>query len=85
MVTMQVSHRNRPDVVRVQALCLKRGQAGGAAVDQHYLPFGGQVNARLPALAAAERVTAANKPHPHDSILAHPLPDHRCQRTHGGR
>jgi hypothetical protein len=34
------------------------------------------VNARLPAPAASERVTAADKLHPHDSILAHPLPAH---------
>lgn len=72
VVTVQVGYRHRADRVRVQPLGLQRHQAGSAAVDQQHLPFGGQVDTRLPAPAAAEGITAAHEPHPHDIILTHP-------------
>ena len=72
MVTVQVGHGHRADRVRVQPLGLQRHQAGSAAVDQQHLPLGGQVDARLPAPAAAEGVTAAREPDPHAIILTQP-------------
>src|SRR5262249_55734925 len=50
---------------------------GGTAVDQQRLSFSGQVNTRLPAPATAEGITAAHKPNPHGTILAHPSLPHR--------
>jgi len=72
MVTVQMGHRHRADRARVQPLGLQRHQAGGAAVDQQHLPPARQVNARLPAAATTEGITAAREPDPHDIILTHP-------------
>ena len=72
MVTVQVGHCHRPHRIRVQPLGLERHQAGRATVDQHHLPPGGQMDARLPAPATTEGITAAGEPDPHDSILTHP-------------
>jgi hypothetical protein len=72
VITMQVGYRHRTDRMRVQPLGLQRHQTGGTAVDQQHLSFSGQVNARLPAPAAAEGITAAHEPNPHGSILAQP-------------
>jgi hypothetical protein len=84
MITMQVRHRHRIDRVRGQALRLGRYQAGGAAVDQQHLPLASHVNTRLPASTTTERVTAAHKPDPHDSILTHPLQNSSCQHAQSG-
>jgi hypothetical protein len=72
MVTVQMSHRHRADRIRVQSLGFQRYQAGGPAVDEQYLLVGGKVDARLRAPAAAEGITAAHEPDPHDIILDHP-------------
>src|SRR5215469_2204583 len=69
---MQVGHCYRADRVRVQPLGLQRHQAGGAAIDQQHLPAVIEVDACLPAPAAAEGITAAHEPHPHGIILTHP-------------
>jgi hypothetical protein len=76
VVTVQVGDRHRADGVRVQPLGLERHQAGGAAVNQQHLPPGGQADARLPAPAAAERITAAYELHPHDLIVTQPASRH---------
>jgi len=71
MVAVQMAHRHRAHRVRVQPLGLQRHQAGGPAVHQHRLLVSGQVNARLPAAATAEGISAARQPHPQDTIVDH--------------
>jgi hypothetical protein len=72
VVTVQVRDGHGINRARIKALGLKSHQAGSAAVNQQHLPLAGQADARLPPPATTERVTTADKTHPHDRIFTCP-------------
>jgi hypothetical protein len=65
VVAVQVGHCHRGTGARVRALGSQGGPACGVAARKQHLDIAGEVDAGLPALAAAGRIPAAREPDPH--------------------